>query len=304
MALSLLVLPVGSAVVAGGVTAKLRGRRRELRTLRALGWGRSEIRHLLLQEFALIAIAGSLAAVLAAYLFEVTLGRSSPSGWELLAMPAAVVMTMAAAWWPVRRATGEAEPMAMARSRVPAAWTRRRPWMLGQTMSNLRRAPLRTALTVLVIAVSSGALGQELAVRWAFGGTLVGSRLGHAVSWQYDPTDTSVVITILVMTIVTVASLDWLCAGQRALEQRTLQAIGWSAYRVARLAVCEAASRGLAGGIAAIVIDVAASLAVAHRVPAGMLAATAAVACISVLLSLVGAGLSAAWRHRRIGVTR
>src|SRR5208282_6815278 len=100
-----------------------------------------------------------------------------PPAWELLAIPAAVAMTIAAAWWPVRQATSAADPMATMRVHRSADWTRRQPWMLGQAIRNLLDAPKRTALRVLVIAASCGALGQELAMRWAFGGTLVASWL-------------------------------------------------------------------------------------------------------------------------------
>jgi hypothetical protein len=292
--LSFLILPAGSTVVASGAMAQLRGRRRELRTLRALGWGRSEIRRLLLQEFALLAFASSLAVGLTAYLCEAALGGTSPSGWELLAVPAVVAMTIAAAWWPVRRATAAADPMATARAHRPADWTHRQSWMLGRTTRNLLRAPKRTALAVLVIAASCGALGQDLSVRWASGGTLVNSWLGHPILWQVDPIDTAVVIATLLMAAGTVAELDRLNADQLAVERRTLKAIGWSAYRVARLAAWEATLLGLAGGFAAGVIDVAGGMTIAHRVPAGMLAAAAVVTGTGVLVSLVGAALSAA----------
>ena len=303
VALFFLILPAGSAVVASGATAKLRGRRRELRTLRALGWARSEIRRLLLQEFALLAVISGLAAALVAYLCEAALGRTSPSGWELLAIPAAVVMTIAAAWWPVRQATAAADPMATARAHGPADWTRRQPWMLGQAMRNLLRAPKRSALRVLVIAASCAALGEELAMRWAFGGTLVSSWLGHAISWQEDSIDTSVVITTLVLATVTVTELDWLSAHQQAIERRTLQAIGWSAYGVALLVAAEATLLGLAGGITASVIDVAGGFVIAHRVAAGMLATAMVVTGTGIVVSLLGAAFSAVWSRSRRGTT-
>jgi putative ABC transport system permease protein len=296
--LSFLILPTGWALVSSSVTAELRGRRRELRTLRALGWARGEIRRRLLKEFALLAAASTLAAVLAAYLYEAVLGRTTPSGRELLAIPAAVVMTIAAAWWPVRQATAAADPMATARLHRPAAWTRRQPWMLGQAIRNLLRTRKRSALRVLVIAVSCGALGQELAMRWAFGGTLVASWLGHTSSWQEDPIDTCVVVTTLVMATIAVAELDWLSAHQRVFERRTLHAIGWSAYSLARLVASEAMLLGLAGGITASVIEVAGGLVIAHQVPAGMIAAVAAVTGTGMLVSLIGAASSAAWSRR------
>ncbi len=302
--LSFLVLPAGWVVVASSATTELRARRRELRTLRALGWARREIRRRLLQEFALLAAVISLAAVLAAHLCEAVLGRTPPPAWELLAIPAAVAMTIAAAWWPVRQATAAADPIATMRAHRPADWTRLQPWMLGQAIRNLLNAPRRTALRVLVIAASCGALGQELAMRWAFGGTLVVSWLGHVVSWQEDPIDTSVVITTLAMATVAVAELDWLSAYQQAFERRTLQAIGWSACGVARLAASEAMLLGLAGGITASVIEVAGGLVIADRMSAGMLAAATVATGAGVLVSLAGAAFAAVWSRRGTSVPR
>ena len=302
VALSFIILPAGWAVVASGAAAKLRGRRRELRTLRALGWGPSEIRRLLIQAIALLALATSLAVGLGIYLCEAVLSRTSPSGWDLLAIPAVVAMTIAAVWWPVRQATAAADPLATAPAHRPADWTRRQPWMLRQPIRNLLYAPKRTVLSVFVIAASCGALGQDLTMRWAFGGTLVSSWLGHPLSWQEDPIDTACVLTTLVIAVATVAELDRLSAHQLAIDWRTLQAIGWSAHRAVRPAASEAILVGLAGGIAAGMIDVAGGIVIAHRMPAGMLAAATVVMGTGVLVSLVGAGLSAVWSRHGTGV--
>ena len=212
------------------------------------------------------------------------------------------MMTIAAVWWPVRQATAAADRMATARVQRPADWTRGQPWMLGQAIRNLLRAPKRTSLRVLVIAASCGALGQELALRWAFGGTLATSWLGHTVWLQADPIDTSAVITILVLAMVTVAELDWLSARRRVIERRTLQAIGWSAGGVVRLVAWEVTLLGMAGGLTAGVIDVAGGVVIAHRLPAGMLAAAPAVAGTGLLVSLAGAALSAVRPGRRASV--
>ena len=115
----------GSVIVTSGATAELRGRRRELRTLRALGWARSEISRRLLREFALLALVMSLAALLVACMCEAVVVHTSLSAWDVLAIPAGVVMTIAAAWWPVRQATAASDPMATARVHRPS---RLDPW--------------------------------------------------------------------------------------------------------------------------------------------------------------------------------
>ena len=87
VALSFLLVPAGWVIVACGATAELRGRRRELRTLRALGWAGSKIRRRLLAEFALLAAVIIVTELLAACLGEVAVGHTSRSGWDVLAIP-------------------------------------------------------------------------------------------------------------------------------------------------------------------------------------------------------------------------
>ena len=106
---------------------------------------------------------------------------------------------------------------------------------------------------------------------------------------QADPIDTSVVITTLALATVTVAELDWQSARRRLIERRTLQAIGWSAGGVVRLVAWEATLLGMAGGLAAGVIDVAGGLVFVHSLPAGMLAAATVVTGTGMLVSLIGA---------------
>jgi putative ABC transport system permease protein len=268
--LSILVLPLGVAFFANGVSATLHGRRRDLLTLRALGWGRRHLTQQLLQEFALIAAGGwLLAAVVATAVGRLSLVR--PTSWLLLVgSGAGLAATLAAAWWLVRQATGEP----------------------------LRRSPRGTALGVLVIALGCAALGQELAVRWVFHGILVGSALGRAVVWQSNPADLAAAATILALTTLAVADMHWLNIGKRALELRTLHAIGWPAESVVRLVVVDAVLVGAIGGLAGCAADLAGSLAILHRVPAGVLLVAAAVAVLGVGMSLVALGLAALARRR------
>ena len=72
---------------------------------------------------------------------------------------------------------------------------------------NLGREPLRIAAGALVIAAACAALGEELALRWAFGGVLVGSFLGRPVSWQAGTPDVAAVVMMLAMATITIAGL-------------------------------------------------------------------------------------------------
>lgn len=292
IALVVLVQTAGAAFFTNGVGAVLHGRRRELATLRALGWRRKQVRRHLMREFAPIAITAGLLAVPTAYAAEALLSRQPTSAWSLLSMPVAVAMTLAAAWWPVQRVTAESEPTAVAAARRPAVG--RQPRVAGQAVRNLLRTPSRTALGTLVIAAACAALGLELAARWALNGGVVGSWLGRPASWQANAIDVGAVLVILAIATVTVADIDWLTAGERAAELRTLRAIGWPARGVVRLVVWEAVLLGLAGGLIASVLDVAGSLAVVHHAPVRLLLAAAAVTGAGAVVSLAAAGLAAA----------
>jgi hypothetical protein len=256
-----------------------------------------------MQEFALIAVAAGLLAVLAVCAVEAVFGGRPVSGWPLLSMPAAVAMTLATSWWLVQRVTAEPEPTAIEAARRPAAW--RQPRVAGQALRNLRRTPARTALGALVIAVACAALGLELAVRWVFSDLVVGFWPGRAVPWQANAVDIGAVLVILAMATVTVADIDWLTAGDRATELRTLRAIGWPASGVVRLVAWEAVLLGLAGGLVASVLEVAGSLAVVHHAPVRLLLAAAMVAGAGTVVSLAGVSLAAAvGRARGRGVSR
>jgi putative ABC transport system permease protein len=294
VALSAAVLLVGSAFVASGSPAALHRRRRELATLRALGWPRRHVAWQLVREFALISATAGLLAVPLAYLLEAAISRSAAaSGWPLLSVPAAAVMTIAAAWWQVRRVT--AEPVSATTASGIRARLRARPaGVFGHAAQNLLRDPRRTALGAVLITGASAVLGLELTVRWVFGGVLVGSWLGLPFSWQDDPVDLAAVLTIVALATVTMTDISFLSAGQRAGELRTLRAIGWPARGVARLAVGEAALLGLVGGVAASVLDVAGVLALVHRPPAGLAMMAIAIIGAGVTLSMIATSLSAA----------
>lgn len=270
--LAVLVLLPGLTFFVNGVSATLRGRRRELLTLRALGWRRRRLMKQLLLEFALVAAGGWVMAVALASAFGALSSARQTRWWPVLAAGAAIAVTLAAIWWPVRQATREAG----------------------------RRAPRRTAVGVVALTLGCATLGQEMAAQSVFHGIIVGSFLGRAVVWQTDPADLLAAVIVLGVTTLAVADVHWLNIGERALELRTLQAIGWPARSVIRLFVVEAALVGALGGVAACAVDLAGCLAVTRSMPAGMLLVAALVFGLGVVISLVGLGLAAlARRHLR-----
>ena len=292
VALSALLLLIGAALAASGVTAMLRSRRRELATLRALGWRRRQVAWQAGRQFALVAVAAGALAALAAYAFKAVITGGAATAWPLLGIPAAGGMTFVAAWWQLRRATIQPLPV---RSQSSAESAARQPARgVVHVAARIRRVWLRAALGAFVLTIACGALGLELAVRWEFGGVIVGSWFWFAVSWQEDPVDLAAVLTLLVLATIAIADISWRNGAARTGELRTLRAIGWPARGLAWRAVGEAALQGMASGVAASVLDVAGIVAVVHSPPAGLALVIPAVVAAGVTMSVLAAGLCAA----------
>ena len=268
ISLSELELAAGIVVVATGVVRMVRGRRRELETLRALGWGRRQAARQLLAELGLTALAAGVTAVLAVGVVGAVLVGRPAWAW-LLSVPAAAAMVFAA-WWPLPRST-------------PRRHRRQH-----------KAVRARRLLQVLVVALACAALSLELAVRWAFRGAAQ-SWAARSASLAVTVVDIAAVLVIVAMATVMVADLDPVSRRERALEARVLRAIGWSARDVARLRVRRAVPLGLAGGgIAGAVVVLGGQVAVGAQ-PPRLIAVACLAAGAGVLVSLLAAGLSAAW---------
>jgi len=272
--LAIVVLLPGLAFFVNGVSAALEGRRRDLLTLRALGWRRGRLMRQVLLEFALVAAAGWIVAIGLASVSGAVSPARQMRWWPVLAAGVAIAATLAAIWWPVRQATRE----------------------------SAGREPRRTVLGVVVLALGCAAVGQELAAQWVFHGVIAGSVLGRAVMWQSDSASLGAAVTVLALTTLALADIHWLNIGKRALELRTLHAIGWPARKLVRLVVLKAALVGALGGLAGCTTDLAGALAVTQSVPVGMLLVAATVFGLGVVVSLVALGLAALARPRLRGL--
>jgi putative ABC transport system permease protein len=264
ISLSELDLVAGELFIVWGVWRLMWGRGLELATLRALGWRRRQVGAHLLAEFALTAAVAGAAAVAVGF-------------------PAAITVILAGVCWPLLRATGRLRQLAPARPR-PAR--------------KLLRSSSRTVLGILMIALACAALSLELATRWAFEGTTQ-SWAGRPASWQGTVADVAAVLMIATLATFMVADLDLVTVRERAGEMRTLRAIGWSARDVGRLTVWNAVRLGLAGGAVVGAFDLLGGLAVAGSASPRLIAMACLVALAGLVMSLLGAGLSAFLRHAR-----
>ena len=120
--------------------------------------------------------------------------------------------------------------------------------VLALAAANLRRLPARTLLGAAGLLVGVAALTVLVAIQRSFGGTLVGTLLGNAISVQVRGTDyrTAVGLTIL-LAGVSVADVLYLNLRERSAELATLRALGWSDAQIATTVVLEAIGIGAIG---------------------------------------------------------
>jgi putative ABC transport system permease protein len=290
-----LELLAGEVGIGWGTWRLLRPRRRELATLSALGWRRRQLAGRLLAQLAPTAVIAVAAAALAAYAIAAALAGRLEWAWLLLCVP----VVIAAASPRARRALLTAKFRRLAgaprrgwprwRGRWPAG---RRPAGQPSCLIRLRlRAGSRRLLRILVVAGASVALSLQLAARWAFAGA--------ATSWTQRPVtgqgilvDGAAVLVVVLMATFTVADLDWVAVRERAVELRTLRAIGWSALDLSRLTLRNAAWAGLAGGLAAGGADLLFGLPASGAAPARLFALVAIATGTGVALSVLANGLS------------
>jgi FtsX-like permease family len=296
-----LQLLAGEVGIGWGTWRLLRSRRRELATLRALGWRGSQLAGRLLAEFAPAAVIALAAAALAGYAIEAVLAGRLEWAWLLLCVPAVIAASVPREWYTplAARVTGLAGgprgDWPRQRERRPSSRSARpgragSPAFLIRRRLRLRAGP-RRLLRTLLIAGASVALSLQVAARWAFAGAVT--------SWTQRPVtglgtvvDGVAVLIVAAMATFTVADLDWVALRERAVEVRTLRAIGWSGPGLARLTSRNAVWPGLSGGLIAGGADLLIGLPAAGAAPPRLIALVALEAASGIALSLIANGLS------------
>jgi putative ABC transport system permease protein len=290
-----LILVVCVLFVANAATAAVRGRRRELGVLASLGWRRSRLFAAVLGELAGIGLAAGLLGAAVALPLSAALGLRASPGRALLAVPVAVAVAviggLAPAWLAART-----DPVTAVRPPVLAVRRGHQPrGITTLALINVGRAPGRTLIGVLSLAVGMAALMLLTAVTFAFRGVLVGSLLGDAVAVQVRGADYVAVGATVGLGVLAVADVLYLNIRERAAELATLRSFGWGDSALARLVVTEGAAIGIAGSVIGAGLGLAATAVFGGQFPARLLAvavlATAAGIVITALAALLPAGL-------------
>ncbi|HEX6453613.1 MAG TPA: hypothetical protein VF060_29625 [Trebonia sp.] len=260
--------------------------RRELLTLRALGWSRRELVTQLSVDFlpAVLVILGGILG--AAWLAGHAIGSGAVSrldwAWLLLSIPAAIT------WLAVRP-----------RRRLRLAPLR--PASPARRIRRLLRTPAHVPLRVFVVTVAAAALAVELASHWALAGT-ASAWTGRSAGWPGTVVDALAVLLIAALATLILADLGRATRRERAAELSTLRAIGWPAPELDRQMLWHAVWPGLLGGLVA-GAAVPFGLAVVSGAQSFPLAAVGGAAVISgVVVSLLGAAFGTLGQpHRMFG---
>ena len=247
--LAVLVLVACTLAVGNASSAAVRGRVTELGVLACLGWSRPRLFQLVFAEAATVGAAAGLGGTGCAFALAPVLGVHLRVLYALLALPAALLLSQLAALGPAWRAT-RAEPGAAVRPAV--AFVRRprpRRRISALARGNLLRAPGRTLLGSVSLALGIAALTLIAMIDLAFHSTVSGTLLGDAVVLQTRPTDYLAAGVTALLGAVAVADVLYVNIRERASEFALLGATGWSDAQLTRLAGYEAAGLGVLGAV-------------------------------------------------------
>ena len=293
-----LILVVCVLFVGNAATAAVRGRRRELGVLAAVGWRRSRLFATILGELAGIGLAAGLLAAAIALPVSAALGLRATPGRALLAVPAAIAVAVVAGLVPAWLAA-RANPVSSVRPPVLAVRRTREPrGITSLALLNVARTPGRTLIGVVSLAIGIAAFTMLTAVTVAFRGVVVGTLLGNAVAVQVRGVDYAAVAATVALGVLAVADVVFLNITERAAELATIRSFGWRDATLARLVITEGAIIGVTGSLAGAGLGLAAAAWLAGHLPARLLATAAASAAAGIIISATATLLPAALLRR------
>ena len=292
LALFGLVLVICGFFLANGALASVRGRRREIGTLRTIGWSQVSIFTAILAELGLVGLAAGIVGTVLAIAIVSLVSLELPLARTLLVIPISVTLAIAAGAIPAWTAA-RGHPLDAVRPAVAGRMRRRHVGhFLPLALVNLLRTPVRTLVGAAGLAVGVAALTVLLAIERAFQGTLVDTLLGNAISIQVRGADLVAVILTIVLAGLSVADVLFLNLRDRAAEIATLRTVGWGETHLATVIALEGVGLGILGGIAGVVVGMLVGsmigVPVSSLLPAALIAAAGgvAVAAVASLLPL------------------
>jgi putative ABC transport system permease protein len=298
VALFTLILVVCVLFVGNAATAAVRGRRRELGVLAAVGWRRSRLFATVLGELAGIGLAAGLLAAVIAVPISAALGLDASPGRALLAVPVAIAVAVTAGLAPAWLAA-RADPVTSVRPPVLAVGRAHQPrGITALALLNVARTPGRTLIGVASLAVGIAALTLLTAFTFAFRGVVVGSLLGDAVAVQVRGIDYIAAGATVALGVLAVGDVVFLNITERAAELATIRSFGWRDAALARLVITEGAIIGVTGSLIGAAAGLAAAAWFAGQLPARLLAVAAVAVAAGIIVTAAAALLPAALLRR------
>ena len=143
------------------------------------------------------------------------------------------------------------------------------------------------------MTVGVGGLTLLLAITFGFRGTLVGTLLGDAISFQTKGVDYASIAVTMMLAVLAVADLLYLNIRERSAEFATLQASGWTRRDTSGLLRREGAGIGLLGSLAGAGVGLVLASTLAGRLTAATIEYAGLAVLLGTVLSAVAAELPA-----------
>lgn len=289
-----LILVSAALTVGVSAAAAVQARQRELGTLASLGWSSGRLTASVLLELGVIGLAAGVLGSALAWRLASALGVEA--GWwrPLVAVPAALVVTLFAGLGPALRA-GRTRPIESLRPVLAGAGSAR--WRVGGAttlgLAQAGRRPGRVALGALAVALPVAALTLLAGIVQAFQGAVVGSVLGDAVSFQVRTPDLIADAFLAALGAVAVSLILFLGVREDARSYAALSAAGWRDAMLGWSVATQALVIALVGGVVGAGLGGAGLALLAGSVPVSGWAVAAGVVAGALAASVVLALLPA-----------
>ncbi len=287
LALYVLILLVCGFFLGAASLASVRGRRGEIGTLRAVGWGRRQVFTFTLGEVAMLGLLAGVVGALLSVVLIVLLGLNVALWRSLIELPVAIILALLAGLVPAALAARTQPTEAFAGSvRAPRRGGRRIRSLAALAVTGLTRVPGRCVLAGAGLAFGVAGLGVLLAAHASFGTAIGDSELAGLVTATTRSTDIVSAVLTVALSAAGLADVTYLNLRERSAELAALAASGWSRGQVGRLlgyeALLTAAAGSLVGGAAGL-----AAAGTAFGITAGVIAGVVAAILGGVLVSVI-----------------
>ncbi|MGL5406184.1 MAG: FtsX-like permease family protein [Propionibacteriaceae bacterium] len=250
-----LIFLSSALTVAMGAHASVRARRQELGVLACIGWRPELLRNSILLEMAIIGVSAATVGAIIAWPLAALVGARIVWWQSMLAIPAAVLMTVLAGSFASRKAR-KITPITAVRSAIAVrnSGVIRLRGAISLGMMIAAKKPIRTGVGAIALGIGIGSLTLLISLNQIFHGRVVGTVLGDAVSVQVRGADTVAGIFLLTLGLISLAMILFLTMTEDARVFASLNAAGWTDRRLGGVVVTQSVCIGLLGAALGVVL--------------------------------------------------